>query len=103
MIFYCKPYCKVQNSMDKKNQNQQNQFGGAAAYGGYQDSISKPAFITQDKNKEKEVFLNGEVNTLTRKQNTGQVKKTNLCLKGLMVEHSLGREAVKNYYNMVQK
>ena len=62
MIFYCKPYCKVINSMDKRNQNAQNQLGGAAS--NYQETISKPSFITGDKTKEKEVFLNGEVNTL---------------------------------------
>ena len=56
MIFYCKPYCKVQNSQDKKNQAQQNQVSG------YQETISRPAFIT-GKN-EKEVFLNGEVNNI---------------------------------------
>ena len=28
------------------------------------------------------------------------VKKTNLCLKGLMVDHLLGREAIKNYFNL---
>jgi hypothetical protein len=30
LIIYCKPYCKVLNSMDKKNQAQQ-QMGGAAS------------------------------------------------------------------------
>lgn len=47
MIFYCKPYCKVQNSMDKKAKTQ-NQFGGAAGagYNNYQETISKPSFIT---------------------------------------------------------
>jgi len=54
------------------------------------------------------VFLNGEVNTLQRKTASGQqtnqmLKKTNICLKGLMVEQSLGREAVKNYFNLVNK
>lgn len=38
--------------------------GGAAS--NYQDTISKPSFITQEKNKEKEVFLNGEVNSIQR-------------------------------------
>lgn len=68
MIFYCKPYCKVQNSTDKKA-NMTNQFGGAAAGGvaAYHDTISKPAFITQEKIKEKEIFLNGEVNNVLRK------------------------------------
>ena len=69
MIFYCKPYCKVQNNMDKKAQNQ-NQFGGAAGgYGvsNYQETVSRPAFIAQEKVKETEVYLNGEVNNFTRK------------------------------------
>ena len=69
MIFYCKPYCKVQNNMDKKAQNQ-SQFGGAAGgYGvsNYQETVSRPAFIAQEKVKETEVYLNGEVNNFTRK------------------------------------
>ena len=53
MIFYCKPYCKVQNMSDKKEKNQN-----------YQDTISKPTFLAQDKMKDKEVFLNGEVNLM---------------------------------------
>jgi hypothetical protein len=69
MIFYCKPYCKVQNSMDKKAQAQ-SQFGGAAGgYGlsSYQETVSRPTFIAQEKVKDTEVFLNGEVNNFTRK------------------------------------
>ena len=30
--------------------------------GNYNDTISKPSFITQEKQKDKEIFLNGEVN-----------------------------------------
>lgn len=54
--------------MDKKAKTQ-NQFGGAAGagYNNYQETISKPSFITQESKKEVEVFLNGEVNTLLRK------------------------------------
>jgi hypothetical protein len=51
MIFYCKPYCKVQNMTDKKG----------FAYG---DTISKPTFLAQEKMKDKEIFLNGEVNLM---------------------------------------
>ena len=49
MIFYCKPYAKAAN--EKRNQ-QQNQ-------GDYGNTISKPSFVIKD--KEKEVFLNGEL------------------------------------------
>ena len=28
------------------------------------------------------------------------IKKTMLCLKGLMVDNNIAREAVKNYYNL---
>lgn len=78
---------------------------GGAAGGNYQDTISKPSFITQEKNKEKEVFLNGEVNNIQRKQlqqtegPEKTIKKTQMCLKGLKVEKSLAKEALKNYYN----
>ena len=74
----------------------------------YQDTISKPAFVrSEERTKEREVFLNGEVAHVYRKKEIafGQfqekpVKKTVLCLKGLMVDDLLGREAIKNYYNM---
>lgn len=36
---------------------------------------------------------------------TGQektIKKTNLCLKGIMVDSRLEREAVKNHYNLTR-
>ena len=108
MIFYCKPYCKVQSGMDKKNAVQ-NQFGGTQMMQqqGYQDTISKPAFIAQEKVKEKEIFLNGEVNSVIKKttnynaqQGEKNIKKTMLCLKGLMVDNNIAREAVKNYYNL---
>lgn len=74
---------------------------------GYQDTISKPAFIAQEKVKEKEIFLNGEVNSVIKKttnynaqQGEKNIKKTMLCLKGLMVDNNIAREAVKNYYNL---
>ena len=80
--------------MEKKQTNQ-NQFGGAAGgqYSGYQETVSRPAFIAQEKIKDTEVFLNGEVNNFKRKgQNFNQtmekhIKKTTMCLKGLMVDH----------------
>lgn len=37
---------------------------------GYQDTISKPAFIAQEKVKEKEIYLNGEVNSVIKKTNS---------------------------------
>ena len=88
LIFYCKPYCKAQNSKDKKINNQ-NQIGGAAGgYNAYQETISKPSFIQAETKKDTEVFLNGEVNTGSRKggqqnQNDKVIKKTTICLKGL--------------------
>lgn len=48
MIFYCKPYAKATN--EKRSQQQ---------YKAYGDTISKPSFLIKE--KEKEIFLNGEV------------------------------------------
>jgi hypothetical protein len=48
MIFYCKPYFK--NVFDKNKQ------GNNALYN---ETISKPSFMKGE--KEKEIFLNGEV------------------------------------------
>ena len=94
MIFYCKPYCKVQTTGDKRA-------GGQVGLG-YGDTISRPTFIAQEANKEKEIFLNGEVNQLPSKLRHDQmIRKTQLCLKGIMVDSQLGREALKNYFNMV--
>ena len=56
MIFYCKPYAKAAN--EKRNQ-QQNLTGGHSTGPDYGATISKPSFVIKD--KEKEVFLNGEV------------------------------------------
>jgi len=57
--------------------------------------------------KEKEIFLNCEVNSVIKKTNNynahqgeKNIKKTMLCLKGLMVDNNIAREAVKNYYNL---
>lgn len=50
--------------MDKK-QNNGNQF--SFGNNGYNDTISKPSFIAQEKIKEKEIFLNGEINTILKK------------------------------------
>ena len=45
IIFYCKPYCKVTGTSDKRAlANQQSISGGA-----YNETISKPSFITQEK------------------------------------------------------
>lgn len=94
-IFYCKPYCKVQSSADKRA------LPGFGAQS-YQDTISKPSFIAQEKNKDKEIFLNGEVNLLPAKHRNEQlIRRTTLCLKGIMVDNQLGREAIKNYYNLI--
>jgi hypothetical protein len=47
MLFYCKPYFK--NVFDRNKGPQ-----------GYNETISKPSFLLKGE-KEKEVFLNGEV------------------------------------------
>ena len=47
MLFYCKAYCKME--YDKKQ---------------YNETISKPTFLLKE--KEKEVFLNGEVKEIKK-------------------------------------
>ena len=87
MIFYCKPYAKATN----ENYN-------------YVRTISKPSFVIMD--KEKEVFLNGEL--LVHKKTMGHaeqgriMKRTAICLKGLSVETELNSEATRNTYTIVQ-
>ena len=54
MIFYCKPYFK--NVYDRNK-------GGQA--GMYNETISKPTFLLKGE-KEKEVFLNGEVQEMKK-------------------------------------
>lgn len=75
---------------------QNTMMGGANNGGGYNETISKPSFLLKE--KEKEVFLNGEVTTLRDvpgfgigSNNNGrrQVKKTNVCLKCLQVDDNL--------------
>lgn len=97
MIFYCKAYYK--SSYEKKNP-----IGGNAGFGlnnsamgggmgmGYNDTISKPSFLLKE--KEKEVFLNGEVTHLKDVPGFGgngrrTVKKTTVCLKCLQVDDNL--------------
>ena len=84
MIFYCKPYAKATNEKRSGQGNNINQ----AMYG---DTISKPSFILKE--KEKEIFLNGEVQFFKKTMGYGEqgrtFKKTVLCLKGLAVETSL--------------
>lgn len=48
------------------------------------------------------MFLNGETSTHSRNTAQGekQIKKTQMCLKGLKVERQLAKEAIKNYYNL---
>ena len=54
MLFYCKPYFK--NVFDRNK-------GGAGNL--YNETISKPSFLLKGE-KEKEIFLNGEVTELKR-------------------------------------
>lgn len=90
MIFYCKPYAKATN--DKKGQQQQvRQYG---------ETISKPSFMLAQ--KEKEIFLNGELKTTRKTHGYGEqgrvIKNTVVCLKGLQVERGLNNEALRNTY-----
>lgn len=100
MIFYCKPYAKAAN--EKRNQ-QQNLMGGPNTGPDYGATISKPSFVIKD--KEKEVFLNGEVQVTKKTMGFGEqgrfMKKTALCLKGLSVEIDLNPEAVRNTYSLI--
>ena len=54
MLFYCKPYAKATN--EKRNQQSNLLSVGGNNYG---ETISKPTFILKE--KEKEIFLNGEL------------------------------------------
>jgi hypothetical protein len=56
MLFYCKPYFK--NLFEKKQ-------GGGGPGGMYNETISKPSFLIKGE-KEKEIFLNGEVSELKK-------------------------------------
>ena len=59
MIFYCKPYAKASNEKRNQQSNLMSVGGPGAGSGGYGDTISKPTFILKE--KEKEIFLNGEL------------------------------------------
>jgi hypothetical protein len=87
MIFYCKPYSKATN--ERKNR----ETGYSAAGGGhYGETISRPAFLVKGE-KEKEIFLNGELSFPKQKIGAGEqgwtLKKTTICLKGLAVDTAL--------------
>ena len=101
MIFYCKPYAKASN--EKRNQQAQfnNQTTAATSMmNNYGETISKPSFIIKE--KEKEIFLNGELQMMKKTIGYGEqgrmMKKTVLCLKGLKVEGQLNAEAIRNTY-----
>ena len=97
MLFYCKPYFK--NVFDKNK-------GGMR--GMYQETISKPSFLIKGE-KEKEVFLNGEVSELKKVPghvNAGGVqsmqrgiRRTTVCLKCLQVDDNLKGQALRNVFN----
>jgi hypothetical protein len=88
MIFYCKPYAKATN--EKKNQQ-------IASYG---ETIHKPSFLIKE--KEKEIFLNGEVQLINKTHGYGEqgrtIKKTIICLKCINVENNLNLEALRNTF-----
>ena len=76
---------------------------GGAQESGYGATISKPSFVIKD--KEKEVFLNGELQVQKKTMGFGEqgrlMKKTQLCLKGLAVETDLNPEAIRNTYSLI--
>jgi hypothetical protein len=88
MIFYCKPYAKATN--EKRQQ----------AFKSYGDTISKPSFLIKE--KEKEIFLNGEVQLIKKTHGYGEqgrtIKKTIICLKCINVETTLNQEALRSTY-----
>jgi hypothetical protein len=61
--------------------------------------VHRPNYIAKEDVKEREVFLNGEVSVVAR-PGESVMKKTQLCLKALSIETKVGREAVKNIYNL---
>jgi len=63
MIFYCKPYAKAQNEKKNRADNLMNGMNTNGGPGGpmYGETISKPSFILKE--KEKEIFLNGELSS----------------------------------------
>ncbi|TNV73609.1 hypothetical protein FGO68_gene1044 [Halteria grandinella] len=98
MLFYCKPYFK---NVFEKNKGLRNA-------NMYQETISKPSFLIMGE-KEKEVFLNGEVSEL--KKVPGHVgyggvsgpqrgiRRTTVCLKCLQVDENLKGQALRNVFN----
>lgn len=100
LIFYCKPYAKATN--EKKNAVFGNQAQAAAQsyQQGYGETIAKPTYIIKE--KEREVFLNGEVQNLKKNVGFGEqgrcLKKTVLCLKCLSVDPCLSTEALRITY-----
>jgi hypothetical protein len=86
MIFYCKPYCKI--SYDKKN---------------YNETISKPSYLLKEKERVREIFLNGEVTEKKKLPTINKVvKRTMICLKALQIDDQLAREAIRNVLNKNQ-
>ena len=68
--------------------------------GGYGETIAKPTYIIKE--KEREVYLNGEVQNLKKNVGFGEqgrcLKKTVLCLKCLSVDPDLNQEALHITY-----
>ena len=104
MLFYCKPYAKATN--EKKNAVfGNNQGGGMQAQqmsgSGYGETIAKPTYIVKE--KEREIYLNGEVQNMKKSVGFGEqgrsLKKTILCLKCLSVDGNLNQEALRITYN----
>ena len=98
MMFYCKPYSKAKN--EKKNRETGIITGVHHTRQHYGETISRPTFLLKE--KEKEIFLNGELTFPKQKTGYGEqgrtLKKTTLCLKGLAVDTILNQEALRNTY-----
>lgn len=68
---------------------------------GYGETIAKPTYIMKE--KEREIYLNGEVQSMKKNVGFGEqgrsLKKTILCLKCLSVDTNLKQEALRITYN----
>ena len=89
MVYYCKPFNKMGNSPGSHD---------------YDDLINKPSYILKEKDREKEVMLNGQIKMNVRPlyDQNGELidefklKTTRLCLKAIHVAPLTAYEAIKS-------
>ena len=89
MVFYCKPFNKT------GNQSSSNE---------YDDLINKPGYILKEKDRDREVMLNGQIKTSVdpvydadnELVDEFKVKRTRVCLKALHVEPITLIDAIKS-------